>query len=147
MKKFFFSLHTVLNVKELEKEKKINELSKLTSDLLSLQKEKDTLIKFIEIEKQAFFSSVKKYSVSEIIFNKEYIESIYKKIKVVDNEILKLSFEEKEVTNMVIKFTKEINVLNKIKESKRLEYNAKCQAEEDKMLQEMIQTKHINKKT
>lgn len=144
MKKFFFSLQTVLDVRELKKENKVNELAKLKKYILSLQEKKYILIKSIELEKQNFLILSKKYSIDDLIMNKGYIESLYEKMKIIDNEIAKMSFEENKIKDEIIKSTKEINVLNKIKESKKSEYKSKCQIEEDKILQEMIQIKHIN---
>lgn len=142
MKKFRYSLETVLNIKE-QKQKMEKEKLALLISKYELQKNK--LVEILnKIEKTIEESETNKaagtYAINLKQFNL-YIESLYKKydqqkdiLKALENEI------ERERQNLA-KVSKEKEVLENLKEKKYEEYKYQSLLEQNSIIDEQISYK------
>ena len=142
MKKFFFSLDTVLSYKE----QVLDGLKAEHARILQKVRECEHAIEQLEQEHlrcaQEFrdnrFNGMK---ISDIHTYENYLEALGIKIKKKYEELAKLQEKEEAKRNEVVEAKKETSSIDKLKEKKYKEYEKEVQKEEEQFIEEFVATK------
>ncbi len=142
MKKFFFSLNTVLDYKEQilenlrgEHARAILKVRVCEDEIEALEEEH--LTRSSELEERRFQGM----TIQKIKTHENYLELLGIKIKRKYEELELLKIEEQKKREEVIEAKKETQMIGKLKEKKRKEYDAKAQKEEELFIEEFVSTK------
>ncbi|WP_434630397.1 flagellar export protein FliJ [Thermoanaerobacterium thermosaccharolyticum] len=142
MKKFRYSLETVLNIKE-QKQKMEKEKLALLISKYELQKNKlnEILIKINETIEKNEMNAVMGISVMNLKQFNLYLETLYKKYNE-QNEILKaLENEIEKARRRLCEASKEKEALENLKEKKYEEYKYQTSLEQNSIIDEQISFK------
>lgn len=143
MKKFFFSLGTVLTYKEqiLENLKGehagvIAKLRECEREIEALEKQhRECTIQFNERKMQGM-------KISDIHTYEHYLEALGLKIRDKQEELEVWKRREEEKREQVVEAKKETSSIEKLKEKKQKEYNKAVQKEEENFIEEFVSTKN-----
>lgn len=143
MKKFFFSLDTVLTYKEQVLENLKGEHARIIAKLRACEMEiealeqqhKDCVVEF----NQNKFSGMR---ISDIHTYEHYLEALGLKIRDKQEELEVWKKKEEQKREEVVEAKKETSSIEKLKEKKQKEYNKAVQKEEENFIEEFVSTKN-----
>lgn len=143
MKKFFFSLNTVLNYKEQVLESLRNEHLKV---LVQIRKCEDA-IEQLEQQYNSYVDQAEKekksgISVSELKIYEGYLESLGVRILKEREHLEALRKAEEEKRAQVVHAKQESASIHKLKEKKHQEYNKQEQKEQELFIEEFVSTRN-----
>lgn len=142
MKKFFFSLDTVLNYKE----QVLDGLKAEHARILQKVRECERAIEALEQEhlrcaqefRENRFNGMK---ISDIHTYENYLEALGIKIRKKYEELEKLKEKEEAKRNEVVEAKKETSSIDKLKEKKFKEYEKAVQKEDEQFIEEFVTTR------
>ena len=142
MKKFFFSLDTVLSYKE----QVLDGLKAEHARILAKVRECEAAIERMEEEHHRCVLEFREcrmngMKVSDIHTYENYLEALGIKIKKKYEELAKLQEKEEAKRNEVVEAKKETSSIDKLKEKKFKEYEKEVQKEEEQFIEEFVTTK------
>lgn len=143
MKKFFFSLDTVLSYKEQILENLKGEHARALLKVRECEEEIDRLFK-------ERFSCGKRLDqirqegtmIRDISTYENYMEALRIRIENKTKELVVLQNQEEEKKQQVIEAKKETSSIDKLKERKIEEYNKQLQKQEELFIEEFVSTKN-----
>lgn len=143
MKKFFFSLDTVLSYKE----QVLDGLKAEHARILAKVRECERAIEELEqlhAECTAEFRKNKMngIKISEIHTYENYLEALGLKIRQKQEQLKRLQIREEAKRNEVVEAKKETSSIDKLKEKKRAEYDKEVQKEEEQFIEEFVTTQN-----
>lgn len=142
MKKFFFSLNTVLDYKDQILENLKGEHARA---LLKVRVCEDEIAKLEEehllCSKRLEESRFQGMTIRKIKTHENYLEQLGVRIKNKYEELARLMEDEQRKRDEVIEAKKETSMISKLKEKKQMEYNQKAQKEEEQFIEEFVSTK------
>ncbi len=141
MKKFFFSLDTVLNYKErvldglkAEHMKVLVQIRKCEEAIEELECVYEGSAKEFDEKKQLGIE------VHDMYVYDNFLRSIRQRIVKKREELAELKIEEEKRREKVVEAKKESSSLNKLKEKQFEEYNKQVQKESEQMIEEFVST-------
>ena len=142
MKKFFFSLDTVLNYKE----QVLDGLKAEHARILMKVRECEHAIEMLEQEhlrcagefRENRFNGMK---ISDIHTYENYLEALGIKIRRKYEQLEKLKEKEEAKRNEVVEAKKETSSIDKLKEKKFKEYEKAVQKEDEQFIEEFVTTR------
>lgn len=142
MKKFFFSLDTVLEYKE----RVLENLKGEHARILIKVRECESEIQRLEEERYSCGKELdaRRYrgmSINEIRTYENYLEALRLKIRRKQEELIKLQEEEEKKKEEVVEAKKETSSIEKLRERKLEEYNRQVQKEEEQFIEEFVSTR------
>ncbi len=142
MKKFFFSLNTVLDYKEQILENLKGEHARAILKVRVCEEEIETLekehhVRSSDLEERRFLGM----TIQKIKTYENYLELLGVKIRRKYEELELLKIEEQKKREEVIEAKKETQMIGKLKEKKQKEYDARAQKEEELFIEEFVSTK------
>lgn len=147
MKKFYFSLDTVLSYKERVLENLKGEHARI---LLKVRECEDE-IERLEQERYACGKELdagrmRGMTINEIRTYENYLEALRIKILRKQDELLRLREAEEKKKEEVVEAKKETSSIEKLKEKKLAEYNKQVQKEEEQFIEEFVSTRDAMEK-
>ena len=147
MKKFFFSLDTVLKYKEQILENLRSEHARILMDV----RECEQRIEQLEEDRYSWGKELdasrrKGVTINEIRTYENYIEALRLKIGREKIRLAELRQKEEEKKNEVVEAKKETSTIEKLKERKFEEYKKQGQKEEEIFIEEFVSTKNALEK-
>lgn len=143
MKKFFFSLDTVLTYKEQILENLKGEHARIIAKVKECEMEIEALEKEHRDCNAEFnrnrFNGMK---ISDIRTYEHYLESLGLKIKDKQEQLAVWQKREEEKRDEVVEAKKETSSIEKLKEKKQKEYDKAVQKEEENFIEEFVSTKN-----
>ncbi len=143
MKKFFFTLDTVLSYKEQVLDSLKGEHARILAKVRECERaieELEELHKNCTIEFRK--NQMNGIKISEIHTYENYLESLGLKILQKKETLARLKIQEEAKRNEVVEAKKETSSIDKLKERKREEYNKAVQKEEEQSIEEFVTTKN-----
>ncbi len=142
MKKFFFSLDTVLSYKQ----QVLDSLKAEHARILMKVRECEDAIEKLEAEHRRCVlefreSRMKGMKISDIHTYENYLDSLGVKIRKKYEELAKLREKEEAKRSEVVEAKKETSSIDKLKEKKFKEYEKAVQKEEEQFIEEFVATK------
>lgn len=142
MKKFFFSLDTVLGYKE----QVLDGLKAEHARILAKVRECEAAIERMEEEHHRCVLEFREcrmngMKVSDIHTYENYLEVLGVRIRKKYEELAKLKEKEEAKRNEVVEAKKETSSIDKLKEKKFKEYESEVQKEEERFIEEFVATK------
>ena len=142
MKKFFFSLDTVLSYKQ----QVLDSLKAEHARILMKVRECEEAIEKLEAEHRRCVlefreSRMKGMKISDIHTYENYLDSLGVKIRKKYEELAKLREKEEAKRSEVVEAKKETSSIDKLKEKKFKEYEKAVQKEEEQFIEEFVATK------
>ena len=142
MKKFFFSLDTVLSYKE----QVLDGLKAEHARILQKVRECENAIERMEAEHRECCiefreNRMKGMKISDIHTYENYLDALGIKIRKKYEELAKLQQKEEEKRAEVVEAKKETSSIDKLKEKKFKEYEKEVQKEEEHFIEEFVATK------
>ena len=142
MKKFFFSLDTVLSYKE----QVLDGLKAEHARILAKVRECEAAIERMEEEHHRCVLEFREcrmngMKVSDIHTYENYLEALGVRIRKKYEELAKLKEKEEAKRNEVVEAKKETSSIDKLKEKKFKEYESEVQKEEERFIEEFVATK------
>ncbi len=142
MKKFFFSLDTVLNYKE----QVLDGLKAEHAKILVKVRECERAIEMMEEEHRRCAAEFQEnrargMKISDIHTYENYLEAMGLRIRRKNEELAKLKEKEEAKREEVVEAKKETSSLDKLKEKKRQEYDKAVQKEEEQFIEEFVTTR------
>ncbi len=142
MKKFFFSLDTVLGYKE----QVLDGLKAEHARILAKVRECEAAIERMEEEHHRCVLEFREcrmngMKVSDIHTYENYLEALGVRIRKKYEELAKLKEKEEAKRNEVVEAKKETSSIDKLKEKKFKEYESEVQKEEERFIEEFVATK------
>lgn len=142
MKKFFFSLNTVLDYKEQILENLKGEHARALLKVRICEDEIEKLEEeHLRSSKELEESRFQGMTISDIKTYENYLEQLGVRIKNKYEELARLKEEEQKKRDEVVEAKKETSMIGKLKEKKQVEYNKKAQKEEEQFIEEFVSTK------
>lgn len=143
MKKFFFSLDTVLNYKEQVLESLKGEHARIIAKVRDCERE----IEELETERYTCGRTLdagrfRGMSIREIRSYSDYLDALGKRIKKKEQRLAELQEEEERKREEVVEAKKETSSIEKLKEHKLEEYNKQVQKQEEQFIEEFVSTKN-----
>lgn len=141
MKKFFFSLDTVLNYKE----QVLDGLKAEHARIIMKVRECEHTIEMMEDEHRLCAlefrnSRMNGMKICDIHTYENYLEALGIKIRKKYEELAKLREQEEAKRNEVVEAKKETSSIDKLKEKKFKEYEKEVQKEEEQFIEEFVTT-------
>lgn len=147
MKKFFFSLDTVLNYKEQVLESLRGEhariLAKIRDCELAIEKLEN---EYASCAKKLEQEQMRGISIKDVRSYNVYLDALRLKIKQKEEELVHLEAEEEEKREEVVEAKKETSSIEKLKEHKLKEYNKQVQKQEELFIEEFVATQNAMEK-
>ena len=142
MKKFLFSLDTVLGYKE----QVLDGLKAEHARILAKVRECEAAIERMEEEHHRCVLEFREcrmngMKVSDIHTYENYLEALGVRIRKKYEELAKLKEKEEAKRNEVVEAKKETSSIDKLKEKKFKEYESEVQKEEERFIEEFVATK------
>lgn len=142
MKKFFFSLDTVLSYKQ----QVLDSLKAEHARILMKVRECEDAIEKLESEHRQCVLEFREcrmngMKISDIHTYENYLEALGIKIRRKYEELAKLKEKEEAKRNEVVEAKKETSSIDKLKEKKFKEYEKAVQKEEEQFIEEFVATK------
>lgn len=142
MKKFFFSLDTVLSYKEQVLDGLKAEHARILAKVRECEREIERLEELhrectVQFRKSQF-NGIK---INEIHTYENYLESLGLKIRKKREQLEQLKKREEAKRNEVVEAKKETSSIDKLKEKKRAEYDKELQKEQEQLIEEFVTTK------
>jgi flagellar FliJ protein len=146
MKRFQFSLVKLQRYKEQILESEKNALGFLRKELNDLNTELDLLMKLIDLKSDELeYIMLKSITPADFAARKRFITVKQQECHEKRREIaLKENQVEKQL-NVVIEATKEVNILEKLKERKLEEYTYELMKEEELFIEEFVSNQRVRK--
>lgn len=142
MKKFFFSLDTVLSYKEQVLDGLKAEHARILAKVRECEREIAELEKLhCECTAQFRKNQFNGIKINEIHTYENYLESLGLKIRKKQEQLEKLKIKEEAKRNEVVEAKKETSSIDKLKEKKRAEYDKELQKEQEQLIEEFVTTK------
>lgn len=143
MKKFFFSLGTVLTYKEQILENLKGEHARILVKVKECEMEIEALEKehrdcCAEFDRNKFNGM----KISDMHTYEHYLEALGLKIRDKQEQLEVWKQREEEKRNEVVEAKKETSSIEKLKEKKQMEYNKAVQKEEELLIEEFVSTKN-----
>lgn len=142
MKKFFFSLDTVLSYKQQVLDSLKAEHARI---LMKVRECEDAIEKLESEHRQCVLEfrecRVNGMKISDIHTYENYLEALGIKIRRKYEELAKLREKEEAKRNEVVEAKKETSSIDKLKEKKFKEYEKTVQKEEEQFIEEFVATK------
>lgn len=147
MKKFFFSLNTVLDYKERVLETLKGEHARILIKVRECEDEIEAL------EKECYLcgrelgeNRARGITVNEIRTYENYMDALRLKIRRKQEELVRLREAEEKKKEEVVEAKKETSSIDKLKERKIEEYNKQVQKEEEQFIEEFVSTRDAMQK-
>lgn len=142
MKKFFFSLDTVLSYKQ----QVLDSLKAEHARILMKVRECEDAIEKLEAEHRRCVLEFREcrmngMKISDIHTYENYLEALGLKIRRKYEELAKLKEKEEAKRSEVVEAKKETSSIDKLKEKKFKEYEKAVQKEEEQFIEEFVATK------
>ena len=142
MKKFFFSLDTVLSYKQ----QVLDSLKAEHARILMKVRECEDAIEKLEAEHRRCVLEFREcrlngMKISDIHTYENYLDSLGVKIRKKYEELAKLREKEEAKRSEVVEAKKETSSIDKLKEKKFKEYEKAVQKEEEQFIEEFVATK------
>lgn len=139
MKKFKFSLEPLLNVKKgLEKTQKA-QIQKIQQEIDIKENEAEVISSEISALQQSLESELKgKVSVEDLIQYDRYMQKLTDNLEIKREEISKLTQEKEECQKALIETTKEIKMLEKLREKQYSQYIYELEREQEKEISDFV---------
>lgn len=142
MKKFFFSLDTVLSYKQ----QVLDSLKAEHARILMKVRECEDAIEKLESEHRQCVLEFREcrmngMKISDIHTYENYLEALGIKIRKKYEELARLKEKEEAKRNEVVEAKKETSSIDKLKEKKFKEYEKAVQKEEEQFIEEFVATK------
>lgn len=142
MKKFFFSLDTVLSYKQ----QVLDSLKAEHARILMKVRECEDVIEKLEAEHRRCVLEFREcrlngMKISDIHTYENYLDSLGVKIRKKYEELAKLREKEEAKRSEVVEAKKETSSIDKLKEKKFKEYEKAVQKEEEQFIEEFVATK------
>lgn len=142
MKKFFFSLDTVLNYKQ----QVLDSLKAEHARILMKVRECEDAIERLEAEHRQCVLEFREcrmngMKISDIHTYENYLDALGIKIRRKYEELAKLKEKEEAKRSEVVEAKKETSSIDKLKEKKFKEYEKAVQKEEEQFIEEFVATK------
>lgn len=139
MKKFVFSLQSVLKVKKVQQEQKKGELAKIISELNMLYAEEETLNLQLENSSRQYVDDMLNgMQSSRMLWYCNYAEYIKDQLKRLGGQIEETEQKKEEKQTELVAFTKEIKTLEKLRQEQLIEYMDQTAKEEEKEIGDLI---------
>lgn len=142
MKKFFFSLDTVLSYKQQVLDSLKAEHARI---LMKVRECEDTIEKLESEHRQCVLEfrecRMNGMKISDIHTYENYLEALGIKIRKKYEELARLKEKEEAKRNEVVEAKKETSSIDKLKEKKFKEYEKAVQKEEEQFIEEFVATK------
>lgn len=142
MKKFFFSLDTVLSYKQQVLDSLKAEHARI---LMKVRECEDAIEKMEDEHRQCVLEfrecRMNGMKISDIHTYENYLEALGIKIRKKYEELAKLKEKEEAKRNEVVEAKKETSSIDKLKEKKFKEYEKAVQKEEEQFIEEFVATK------
>lgn len=141
MKKFFFSLDTVLSYKERVLDGLKAEHMKVLVQMRKCEEEIDGLERVYEESAKEFDEKKQqRIGVHDMYVYDNFLRSIWRRIVKKQEELIELKMEEEKKRAKVVEAKKESSSLDKLKEKQFEEYNKQVQKENEQMIEEFVST-------
>lgn len=141
MKKFFFSLDTVLSYKEQVLDGLKAEHAKVLVRLRQCEDEIDRLENVYQNGAKEFDEKKRTgIDVQDIRIYDNFLRGVRQQIKRKREELLEIKKEEEKRWEKVVEAKKESSSLDKLKEKQLEEYNKQMQKENEQMIEEFVST-------
>lgn len=142
MKKFFFSLDTVLNYKQQVLDSLKAEHARI---LMKVRECEDAIERLEEEHRQCVLEfrecRMNGMKISDIHTYENYLDALGIKIRRKYEELAKLKEKEEAKRSEVVEAKKETSSIDKLKEKKFKEYEKAVQKEEEQFIEEFVATK------
>ena len=142
MKKFFFSLDTVLSYKEQvldnlrgEHARAIARVRQCEQEIQELEQMHKECVAEFEMRK------VRGMSIADMRGYENYLEALGLKIRQKQEQLVKLQEEEEKKREQVVEAKKETSSITKLKEKKQAEYDKMIQKQEELFIEEFVSNK------
>lgn len=146
MKKFYFSLQKVLEIKEQMLENLKIELSSLNNDLRNIDSAiKNLRTQFSEINNECVEKSAISISVGEMTYYKLLMNSILKQVENKEEEKHIVSKKIENKRQEIVNMNMEISSLEKLKENELEKYNKAFMRSEEIFIEEFVSNKSMAK--
>ncbi|MFO7735248.1 MAG: flagellar export protein FliJ [bacterium] len=146
MRKFQFSLESVLKTKKIRENKLRKELMEIIRKKQAVEKEKSSLEKEMVKLENEYRSMIRQGSVTpeEINLFHNFFQNSQNKIKVIEKNIEKYKMMEKKKQESLVAASKDRKGMEKLKEKEKLRFNEKIKNMETKEMDEnsMIKYNH-----
>lgn len=143
MKKFFFSLDTVLRYKEQILDNLKGEHARILQKIRICEREIESLEQErIDCAREFGRKRERGMAINDIRTYENYLEAL--RIKIIQKKQLleELMAEEEKRREQVVEAKKETSSIEKLKERKITEYNKQAQKEEERFIEEFVATKN-----
>lgn len=143
MKKFFFTLDTVLNYKEQVLDSLKGEHARILAKVRECEREIEKLEQLHQDCTAEFRKNqMDGIKISEIHTYENYLESLGIKIRQKREVLARLKAQEEAKRNEVVEAKKETSSIDKLKDRKREEYNKAVQKEDEQFIEEFVTTRN-----
>lgn len=143
MKKFFFSLDTVLSYKEQILENLRSEHARILGKIRACEKDIDELeTERTVCARELAESRLRGITISKIRTYENYLEALRLRIKRKREVLAELHRQEERKREEVVEAKKETSSIEKLKERKLEEYNKQVMKEEEQFIEEFVSTKN-----
>ena len=142
MKKFFFSLDTVLRYKEQILDNLKGEHARILQKIRMCEQEIEALERErMDCAREFGRKRERGMAINDIRTYENYLESLRLKIIQKKNQLERLLEEEEKKREQVVEAKKETSSIDKLKERKRFEYEKEVQKQEELSIEEFVTTR------
>lgn len=143
MKKFFFSLDTVLRYKEQILDNLKGEHARILQKIRMCEQEIEALERErMDCARELGRKRERGMAINDIRTYENYLESLRLKIIQKKNLLERLLEEEEKKREQVVEAKKETASIEKLRERKLMEYDKQVQKEEERFIEEFVVTKN-----
>lgn len=143
MKKFFFSLDTVLRYKEQILDNLKGEHARILQKIRMCEQEIEALEQErMDCAREFGRKRERGMAINDIRTYENYLESLRLKIIQKKNLLERLQEEEEKKREQVVEAKKETASIEKLRERKLMEYDKQVQKEEERFIEEFVVTKN-----
>lgn len=143
MKKFFFSLDTVLRYKEQILDNLKGEHARILQKIRMCEQEIEALEQErMDCAREFGRKRERGMAINDIRTYENYLESLRLKIIQKKNQLERLLEEEEKKREQVVEAKKETASIEKLRERKLMEYDKQVQKEEERFIEEFVVTKN-----
>lgn len=142
MKKFYFSLDTVLRYKEQVLEGLRGEHARTLAKVRECEREIEELVReYADVGRMLEEGRFRGMTIQDIRSYTNYMEVLNIRRKRKEDELVKLRIAEEKKREEVVEAKKETSSIEKLKERKQEEYNKLVQKQEEQAIEEFVSTK------
>lgn len=148
MKKFVFTLHALLHVKELLEKQERNTMLLLTRKLNQLTDEREELQRRRAEAAEGCSAKMREgIHANEAVQYADYLRLMTDLLKEQDTKIASVLAELDSCRTRLVELLKEINMLQKVKEKQYQQYLVDAQTEDEKMIGDFVSYQTTQKPT